>query len=149
MLDALVMDLLLLDGTRDLWRMCIRYTTPSRIYGINVKPLRICRFLPLYTTHNGLSPIKMHLKFPVNVNHVQPNYVPVPLYHMPLISVSPRSRRHGLLSLSRILQLAKLLPTVSSHEVAGRFAGHASAYGARPGNQYGDHKDAIGGQRCR
>ena len=60
----------------------------------------------------------MHINFPVNVNHVQRNCVPIPLHHLPLITVSLRSRRRGPLSLSRILQLTKLLPTIPSHEVA-------------------------------
>ena len=60
----------------------------------------------------------MHIKFPVNVNRVQRNCVPIPLHHLPLITVPPRSRRRSPLSLSRILQLTKFLPTIPSREVA-------------------------------
>ena len=98
--------------------MFIRYTTPSRNYGIYVSRQRILRFAPSHTTHNGLSPIITHIKFPVNVNHVQRNGVPIPLQHLPLITVSSRSRRRGPLSLLRFLQLTELLPTIPSHEVA-------------------------------
>ena len=65
---------------------------------------------------------------------------------MPLITLSPRSRRHARLSRSRFLQLTKLLPITPSREAARGFVGAASAYGVRPGKEYGDQKGVIGGQ---